>query len=112
MATIAVVANLSKGKSIALWILRDLAAVAFWGAGEANLAGAAPMIVMFARLGLGHRDLGDLPSPPQRQVEILAAPFRVAAHRDLGRFHQQETQQRTPLLGDMSQPPSISARLF
>src|SRR4051812_6338999 len=59
----------------------------------------------------GHCDLGDLPSAPHRQVKILAAPFRVAAHRHLGCFHQQETQQRTPLLGDVSQPPPISARL-
>src|SRR5450631_236854 len=36
----------------------------------------------------GHRDLGDLPPPPHRQVKILAPPFRVAAHRDLRRFHQ------------------------
>ena len=37
-----------------------------------------------------HRDFGDLPSPPHRQVEILTAPFRKAAHRNLRRFHQQE----------------------
>ena len=34
-----------------------------------------------------HRDLGDLPSHSHRQVGILTSPFRVAAHRDLGRFH-------------------------
>ena len=41
----------------------------------------------------GHRYLRDLPSSAQGQVEELAAPLRVAAHRDLGRFHQQEAQQ-------------------
>src|SRR5580692_11785525 len=40
----------------------------------------------------GHGDLGDLPSSPHGQVEILATPFRVAAYRDLRRFHQQEAQ--------------------
>src|SRR5271157_5027636 len=35
----------------------------------------------------GHGDLGDLPSPPHRQVEILTPPFLIAAHRDLRRFH-------------------------
>src|ERR1019366_8212574 len=47
-----------------------------------------------------HRHLGDLPSPPHRQVEILTAPFRVAPHRDLRRFHQQESQQRVALLAN------------
>src|SRR5579863_7163781 len=40
----------------------------------------------------GHGDLGDLPSSPHGQVEILAAPFRVAAYRDLRRLDQQEAQ--------------------
>src|ERR1039458_1019186 len=50
----------------------------------------------------GHGYLGDLPSPSHRQVEILAAPFLVAAHRDLGRFHQQEAQQSVALFADVS----------
>ena len=41
----------------------------------------------------GHRYLRDLPSSAQGQVEELAAPLRVAAHRDLDRFYQQEAQQ-------------------
>src|SRR5271169_763867 len=57
----------------------------------------------------GHGDLGDLASPPHHQVKILAAPFRKTTHRDLRRFHQQKTQDRTPLLRDMSQASSISA---
>ena len=43
------------------------------------------------------------------QVEILAAPFRVAAYRDLRRFHQQEAHQRVALFGDVAQPSPLSA---
>jgi IS1 family transposase len=60
----------------------------------------------------GHRHLGDLPPSPHREVEELAAPLWVAAHRDLGRFHQQEPQQRVTLFADMSQPPPIAAGLL
>src|SRR5271167_2959041 len=60
----------------------------------------------------GHCDLGNLPPPPHHQVEILAAPLWHAAHRHLRRFHQQKTQYRAPLLGDMAQPSPISARVF
>ena len=51
-----------------------------------------------------HGYFGDLRSSPHRQVEILTAPFRVAAHGDLRRFHQQETQQGAALFRDASQP--------
>src|SRR5271157_6210383 len=51
-----------------------------------------------------HGDLGDLSSPSHRQVKILTAPLRIAAHRNLSRFHQQETQQRVALFRDVSQP--------
>src|ERR1017187_6743534 len=54
-----------------------------------------------------HRHLGDRPSSPHRQVEILTAPLLVTAHRDLRRFHQQESQQRVALLADVSQPPPV-----
>src|SRR5713101_5649235 len=40
-----------------------------------------------------HGDLGDLPSPPHRQVKILAAPLLVTAYRHLRRFYEQEAQQ-------------------
>ena len=50
----------------------------------------------------GHRDLGNLPPAPHGQMKILIPPFRKAAHRHLRRFHQQETQYRTALLGDMA----------
>src|SRR5436305_195064 len=35
----------------------------------------------------GHCDLRDLPSSSHREVKELAAPLRLTAHRDLGRFH-------------------------
>ena len=47
-------------------------------------------------------------APAASPGEILTAPFRDAAHRDLGCFHQQETQYRTPRLGDMSEPSPIA----
>src|ERR1700682_4354701 len=53
----------------------------------------APHPVHANRQSTGHRTFGDLSPPPHRQVEILVAPFLVAAHGDLRRFHQQETQQ-------------------
>src|SRR5271169_2499603 len=37
---------------------------------------------------------------------------KVAAHRNLGRFHQQKTQQRVPLFRDVSQPSSLPARIL
>src|SRR5271169_4572799 len=49
----------------------------------------APHPIHPNRESTGHRDLGDLPPSPHRQVEVLAAPFLVAAHRHLRRFHQQ-----------------------
>jgi hypothetical protein len=39
-----------------------------------------------------HRYLGDLSAAPHGQVKELAAPLRIAAHRDLRGFHQQEAQ--------------------
>src|ERR1700688_4508599 len=59
-----------------------------------------------------HGDLGDLPSPPHHQVKVSATPFRKTAHCYLRRLHQQEAQYRTALLGDMSQPSAIAARVF
>src|SRR5229473_6988209 len=40
----------------------------------------APHPVQANRQSSRHRYLGDLPSPPHRQVEILTAPFWIAAH--------------------------------
>ena len=45
-------------------------------------------------------------------MEVLIAPLRDAACRNLRRFHQQETQQRVALFRDVSQPSSIPARFL
>src|SRR5215831_4972852 len=45
-----------------------------------------------------HGNFGDLSSSPHHQMDILAAPFRQTAYRDLRCFHQQETHDRTPYL--------------
>ena len=60
----------------------------------------------------GHRYLRDLPSSAHGQVEELAAPMRLTAHRDLRRFHQQEPQQRVALFADVSQASPIPARFL
>ena len=53
----------------------------------------APHPVKMHRQLPGHRYLRDLSSSAQGEVKELAPPLRLAAHRDLGRFHQQEAQQ-------------------
>jgi hypothetical protein len=45
--------------------------------------------VLTNRRSSRQRYLCDLPSSPHRQVKVPAAPFREAAHSDLGRFPQQ-----------------------
>jgi hypothetical protein len=69
----------------------------------------APHPVHAIRQSPRHRDLGNLPASPHRQVEILTAPFLVAAHRDLRRFHQQEAQQPIALFRDVSQPGMVGS---
>jgi len=59
-----------------------------------------------------HGNFGGLSSSPHHQVDILAAPFRQTAYRDLRRLHQQETHDRTPLFGDVPQAPPIPAGFF
>ena len=44
---------LSKGLNITCWVLQGLAAFAFLAAGGSKLAGAPPMVEMFAKLGAG-----------------------------------------------------------
>jgi hypothetical protein len=56
-----------------------------------------------------HGRFGGLSSSPNHQVHILAGPVWQCAHRDLRRFHQQETHDRTPLFGDASQPSPFEA---
>src|ERR1700720_4789615 len=60
----------------------------------------------------GHRYLRDLPSSAHGQVEELAAPLRLTAHRDMRRFHQQESQERVALFADVSQASPIPARFL
>ena len=55
----------------------------------------------------GHGYLGCLFATSHGQVEILIAPFRNAARCDLGSFHEQEAQDRIPLLDNVAQPSSI-----
>jgi hypothetical protein len=69
----------------------------------------APHPVQVNRQLSGHRYLRDLPSSAQGQVEELAAPLRLTAYRDLGRFHQQEPQQRVALFADMSESSPVAA---
>ena len=69
----------------------------------------APHPVQVNRQLSGHRYLRDLPSSAHGQVEELAAPLRLTAHRDLRRFHQQEPQQRVALFADVSQSSPIAA---
>src|SRR6202161_2247695 len=52
----------------------------------------------------GHARLGDVPLSTHRQAHIPSSPVRITACCGLGCFHQQETQQITALLGDVSQP--------
>jgi len=42
-----------KGRLLTLWILSALVALTFVGAGAAKLAGAAVMVDLFAKVGLG-----------------------------------------------------------
>jgi hypothetical protein len=42
-------------------------------------------------------------------LEELAAPVLVAAYRDVGRFHQQKTQQRVALLRKVAQSSPLPA---
>jgi hypothetical protein len=55
---------------------------------------------------------GNLSPTSHGQVEKLLTPLRLAAHGDLGSFHQQEAQQRVALLADVAQSSSIAAGLF
>jgi hypothetical protein len=62
-----------------------------------------PHPVQMHRQLSSHRYFRDLPAAPHGEVKELAAPLRLTAHRDLGRFHQQEAQQWVALSADMSE---------
>ena len=65
-------------------------------------------VQMYRQLS-SHRYFGDLPAAPRGEVKELAAPLRLTAHRDLGRFHQQEAQQRVALFADVPESAAIAA---
>src|SRR4051794_25473361 len=46
-------AAFGKGRIITIWILSALATLAFLGAGGSKLAGAAPMVAVFDKVGIG-----------------------------------------------------------
>src|ERR1700689_2658298 len=52
----------------------------------------------------GHGHLGDVPLPTHRQVHVPSSPVRITTRCCLCCFPQQETQKRTALLRDVSQP--------
>jgi putative oxidoreductase len=53
ITTSALPAVSGKGRLITFWALSSLVALAFIGAGGAKLAGAAVMVDMFSKVGLG-----------------------------------------------------------
>jgi hypothetical protein len=59
-----------------------------------------------------HGYLRDLSPSAHGQVEKLTAPLRLAAYRDLRRFHQQKAKQRVALFTDVSEASPITAGLF
>ena len=64
----------------------------------------SPHPVQPNRESSGHGHLGDVPLSAHRQMHIPSSPVRITTCCGLSCFHQQETQQRTALLGDVSQP--------
>jgi hypothetical protein len=49
-----------------------------------------------------HRYLGNALVPAHRQALVATSPVRMDTRRRLGRLHQQEAQQGTALLADVS----------
>src|SRR5207302_5861531 len=72
----------------------------------------SPHPVQMHRQLTGHRYFRNLSATTHGEVEELTAPLRVAAHRDLRRFHQQKTQQHVALLADVSQTTAVAAGVF
>src|SRR5580765_6532301 len=62
----------------------------------------APHPVQPNRQPASHRYLGNASVATHRQVNVPTSPVRMNARRCLGCFHQQEAQQGTALLADMS----------
>jgi hypothetical protein len=72
----------------------------------------APHPVKMHRQLPGHSYFCDLPSAPEREMEVLTTPLGDTPHRNLCRLDQQEAQHRVSLLGDMSQASAIAAGIF
>jgi len=60
-----------KGRLLTLWILSALVALTFVGAGAAKLAGAAVMVDLFAKVGLGQWSCS---SPSRGSSPICESP--------------------------------------
>jgi len=67
ITTSALAAAPVRGRLITLWILSSFAALLFIGVGGAKLAGAAVMVELFAKVGLGQW-ARQFPSRPTRAV--------------------------------------------
>jgi len=64
----------------------------------AVVASLAPHPVQMHRQLPRHRYLGDLPSPPHREVEESTTPLGLTAHRDLRSFHRRNRGNTLPCL--------------
>ena len=73
----------------------------------AVVAALTPHLVQMQRQLPRHRYFRDLSSTPHGEMEKLAAPLWLTAHRDLRRFHQQKPEQHVALLADV--PISLNA---
>ena len=66
-----------KGRLLTLWILSALVALTFVGAGAAKLAGAAVMVDLFAKVGLGQWSC----SSPSRDHRLFAKALNINQQR-------------------------------
>ena len=64
----------------------------------------SPHPVQSNRESSGHGYLGNASLPTHRQVHVPSSPVRITSCRCLCRFSQQESEQGTPLFGDVPQP--------
>src|SRR6267143_428738 len=109
-----------KGRLIALWILSGLVALAFIGAGGSKLAGAAAMVELFDKVGLGQwfryftgllevaAGIGLLISRYAFYAAVLLAIVMVGSTRQ-GRFSEKPAQW---ILQHRKRRDGIEARLL
>src|SRR5580700_5246963 len=76
------------------------------------LAAIPPHPIQLNRHPAPHRYLGNAFVSTHRQVYVATSPVRMDSCRRLGSFHQQEAQQGTALLADVSQPLLVSTGVF